>query len=118
MLPDTPDPPQPGAPPPETRWRAEIGALLERASRLMSPGATGKRWPSRAANFLLWSRCDEMSGWGYVYEADIKMAAHLPVEIAVARLETARTIISIGRRGAHLWFPLQLARSSSTQYQL
>lgn len=90
MLPDTPDPPQPGAPPAEMGWRREIGTLLEDASRLMSPRATGKGWRSRAANFLLWSRGDEMTGWGYVYEADIKMAAHLPIETAVAQLEIAQ----------------------------
>lgn len=98
MLPDLPDPPQPGASPLATGWRAEIGALLEDASRLMSPGATGKRWLSRAANFLLWSRGDEMSGWGYVYEADIKMAAHLPIEIAVAHLEIAQAQLAAATR--------------------
>ncbi len=82
MLPDTSDPSQPDASPQDRRWRADIGALLEDASRLMSPGATDKSWASRAGNFLLWSRGDEMTGWGYVYEADIKMAAHLPLATA------------------------------------
>jgi hypothetical protein len=45
-------------------------------------------WFRRAANVLFWSRGQEMTGWGYVYEAQIQMVALLSPQTVVARLES------------------------------
>jgi hypothetical protein len=41
------------------------------------------------ANFLFWSRGQEIAGWGYVHEVEIQMVDVLSDDVVTARLETA-----------------------------
>jgi Putative Ig domain len=65
----------------------QILELLDRASRLLKPDNLSRA--NRVANFLFWSRGQEITGWGYVHEGQIRMAQYLAPETIVARLESA-----------------------------
>jgi len=65
----------------------EISKLLDKARLLVDPER-----PSgidRIANFLFWSRGQEITGWGYVHEVEAQMAKFLAPETVIARLESA-----------------------------
>jgi hypothetical protein len=71
----------------------EIKKLLEESRDLVDDKKqTVFGW---CADVLFWSRGKELTGWGYVHEAEIQMAAFLPPATVQARLETAeRTLRS------------------------
>lgn len=58
-----------------------IKSLLENA-RLLNTRKS-------VADFLLWTRGQELSGWGYAHEAEAELAAALPVEVVRVQLESA-----------------------------
>ncbi|MGA8222972.1 MAG: choice-of-anchor D domain-containing protein [Candidatus Acidiferrales bacterium] len=64
----------------------KIKGLLQTAKRLID--AQHHSFTNRIANFLFWSRGQEMTGWGYAYEAQIHMVALLSPQTVVARLES------------------------------
>ena len=64
-----------------------IKALLDKAIEFLV--AEDKSRSDHIANFLFWSRGQEMTGWGYVHEAQVQMAALLAEETVRARLESA-----------------------------
>lgn len=61
--------------------------LLKKADELMQGGTISRR--PALLDFLFWSRGQEMTGWGYTYDAQIRMADLLPQEAVQARLEAA-----------------------------
>ena len=89
----------PGAQPSPTDWKADIADILLAAGLEVSPKVANpkvadpklarKKWYNRLANFLFWSRGQEIVGWGYLHDAQEKMAFHQPPAVVVARLETA-----------------------------
>lgn len=71
----------------DDQFRAEsIKGLIATARNLIDNPADP--WFRRAANVLFWSRGQEMTGWGYVYEAQIQMVPLLSPQTVVARLES------------------------------
>jgi hypothetical protein len=58
---------------------ANIGTLLEKARTLNTKRSV--------TDLLLWTRGQELSGWGYAHEAEAELAGLLPAEIARAQLE-------------------------------
>jgi Putative Ig domain len=64
----------------------QIGDLFSAARNLFEK----QKFYERIADFLFWSRGQEITGWGYVHEAEIQMAKFLPTETVRARLETAQ----------------------------
>jgi hypothetical protein len=68
-------------------WRSQINDLIEQASRAISPKAVGRSNAYRLANFLFWSRGEEMSAWTYLHSAEVKMARYFRPEIVITRLE-------------------------------
>jgi hypothetical protein len=67
--------------------RAAVAKLLDKAQNLIDgpPDESGSRW----ANKLFWSRGQEITGWGYVHEAQVRMVPLLPYPTVRVRLETA-----------------------------
>lgn len=65
---------------------ARITGLLTDARTLIDNAS--EPWVKRMANFLFWSRGQEITGWGYVHEAETQMTSFLPDETVMARLET------------------------------
>jgi hypothetical protein len=65
---------------------AKIKELLEAASDLIDRSKKASGY--RVADFLFWSRGQELSGWGYVHEAEIQMAQFQPEATVTARLES------------------------------
>lgn len=64
----------------------QIGDLFSSAQNLFEK----QKFYERIADFLFWSRGQEITGWGYIHEAEIQMAKFLPVETVKARLESAQ----------------------------
>jgi hypothetical protein len=62
----------------------QIQALFKSARGLIASGTT------QIGDFLFWSRGHEITGWGYVHEAEIQMSRLLSDETVKARLETAQ----------------------------
>ncbi len=62
----------------------EIDKLLSKGRLLLDPGSPSAI--DRIANFLFWSRGQEITGWGYVHEVQIQMAKYLAPETVFARL--------------------------------
>jgi hypothetical protein len=71
----------------QAELRAAVCRLLERAQNLIDgpQDQSGSRW----ANLLFWSRGQEITGWGYVHEAQVRMVPLLPYPTVRARLESA-----------------------------
>ncbi len=69
-------------------WRSQINDLLEQASRAISPEAVGRDYLYRLANFVFWSRGEEMSAWTYLHSAEVKMARYFLPETVTTRLES------------------------------
>lgn len=67
--------------------RANIETMLKAAKDLID--RTTKASGYRIADFLFWSRGQELTGWGYIHEAEIQMARLLPDATVTARLESA-----------------------------
>ncbi|HET8922559.1 MAG TPA: choice-of-anchor D domain-containing protein [Candidatus Acidoferrum sp.] len=63
---------------------ASIRQLLVAATDLIGPEG---KWNFGIADFLFWSRGQEITGWGYVHETEIQMAQFLPEATVTARLE-------------------------------
>jgi hypothetical protein len=70
-------------------WREQVAAILLAGGLEVSPKIAHKKWYQRLANFLFWSRGQEITGWGYVHDAQEKMAAYQSHATVVARLEAA-----------------------------
>lgn len=62
----------------------QIRALFKSARGLIANGTT------QIGDFLFWSRGHEITGWGYVHEAEIQMSRLLSDDTVKARLETAQ----------------------------
>jgi hypothetical protein len=71
----------------------KLAELLRKASQVLDPGNPSRG--SSLANFLFWSRGQEIAGWGYVHEVQIKMSALLAPQTAVARLESVEQQLRI-----------------------
>jgi hypothetical protein len=70
---------------------ANLTRLLGAARSLI--GDTGRTWKNalpRLANFLFWSRGQEITGWGYVHETETQMAQFLPDETVTAQLQSVQ----------------------------
>jgi Abnormal spindle-like microcephaly-assoc'd, ASPM-SPD-2-Hydin len=65
---------------------AKIKTLLDAASDLIDRKASGSGYG--LADFLFWSRGQEITGWGYLHEAEIQMAQFLREATVTARLES------------------------------
>ena len=65
---------------------ARITGLLTAAKNLIDNES--EAWPKRMANFLFWSRGQEITGWGYIHEAETQMTTFLADETVTTRLET------------------------------
>ncbi len=76
-------------------WRQQIASVLDAAGLEVSPTVAHKGPLYRLANFLFWSRGQEIASWGYVHDAQEKMAAHQPEATAVAKLEVAAQQLKI-----------------------
>jgi putative Ig domain-containing protein len=68
----------------EKETAANVKVLLAAARELIS--GTRLAW---LPNFLFWSRGHELTGWGYVHEAETQMARLLRDETVTVRLEAA-----------------------------
>jgi len=66
---------------------AQIKAMLTQAEQLTQ----GRGALNRAADYLFWTRGQELAAWGYVHEAEEQLALFLPVETVRAALERAET---------------------------
>jgi hypothetical protein len=64
-----------------------VAGLLQAAKDLID--RSKQELGYRIANFLFWSRGQELTGWGYVHEAEIQMTQFLPDSTVTARLESA-----------------------------
>lgn len=62
----------------------QIRDLLEKARELLDDGQTKS---GRFADILFWSRGKELTGWGYVHEAEVRLAPFLAAATVEARLE-------------------------------
>jgi hypothetical protein len=67
--------------------------LLIKARELMD-GGPKTRW-SRLLDLLFWSRGEEMTGWGYTYDAQIKMVDLLSQDVVEVRLEAAADMLAL-----------------------
>jgi hypothetical protein len=65
---------------------ARITALLTDGSSLIDNEK--QEWWRKLANFLFWSRGQEITGWRYLHEAETQMTPYLADETVIARLET------------------------------
>jgi hypothetical protein len=70
----------------DTNRAQKISGLLTSAQGLVDTG--GEKWHQKGANFLFWSRGQEITGWSYVHQAEIQMTPLLDPEKVRARLET------------------------------
>lgn len=84
-----PNPATTGPTPGVSDWRQKIHSVIEDASREISPKAAGRSRIYRLANFLFWSRGEEITGWGYVHDAEVKMVDYQLIPTVMARLEAA-----------------------------
>lgn len=66
---------------------ANVESLLKAAKGLIDRTTEASGY--RIADFLFWSRGQELTGWGYIHEAEIQMARLLPDSTVTARLESA-----------------------------
>lgn len=66
--------------------KKNIGDLLTSAAKLMD--ATDEARMKKMANILFWSRGQEMTGWGYVHEAEVQMVPFRDDEPVKVLLET------------------------------
>jgi hypothetical protein len=67
--------------------RDQIRYVLLQAGLAISPGTAGRSIWYRAANFLLWSRGEEMAAWTYLHNAEVKTVNYMPLETVTTRLE-------------------------------
>jgi len=72
---------------------ANLQGLLEEAKKLIN--ITERRWPQRVADFLFWSRGQELSGWGLVHAVEAQMIPFLPDERVQTWLETSEQRLRI-----------------------
>jgi hypothetical protein len=72
---------------------SKIKGLLDAASSLID-NTVDPLW-RKAANFLFWSRGQEITGWGYLHEAEIQMTPFLRPETVTARLERSEQQLRI-----------------------
>lgn len=72
---------------------AQIKTMLQKATALVTESP--REWSKWVANVLFWSRGHELTGWGYVHDAEIQMAQFLADETVTARLETAERMLRV-----------------------
>jgi hypothetical protein len=65
---------------------AKITGLLTNAKDLIDKEDESRS--TKIANFIFWSRGQEITGWSYIHEAEIQMTPLLADETVTARLET------------------------------
>jgi hypothetical protein len=53
--------------------------------------------PASLADFLFWSRGKEITGWGYVHEVQVQMAAMLSLETVDARMTTVQAKLLVAK---------------------
>lgn len=85
---------------PEAPEKAAITELLDAAGTLVDETKTSRR--GRLADYLFWSRGQELTGWGYCHEAEIRMVALLPKETMIARLEASERRLRIANEAMSL----------------
>lgn len=70
-------------------WRNQINEFIEQAGREISPTVVGRSKWYRLANFLFWSRGEEMAAWTRLHSAEVKMAQYTRADTVTTRLESA-----------------------------
>jgi len=84
---------------------ANLQGLLEAAKDLTD--IKKRRWDQRLADFLFWSRGQELSGWGLVHAVEVQMIPFLPeprvrtwLETSEQRLRTINDTVSVALANA------------------
>jgi hypothetical protein len=84
---------------------ANLQGLLQEAKDLTNEAT--RRWDQRLADFLFWSRGQELSGWGLVHQVEVQMIPFVPdpkvrtwLETSEQRLRTINDSVSVALANA------------------